>query len=326
MKMSVRRRSPPDARARRPRARGSLPREPSAARLRKSERSRSRRRARGARRAVRARGPSPGEPSSARPAPPGATRRTSRTMPSPPQSTPSSWTTSPVPGAPPSPVTAGAKPPTSHRNASFGSAASGTPAASRHDEVAPARDRRGGLAEGLRHAAVGVVDGGDGGDADRRRPRIGRTTRAGRLRAGPVTRARRTRPKPLRRSPGRPSPPRRGRPAGPPPAECVARSSVTPRSRRISSSSARTCFAVAAVEIAGRLVREKEPRAGDQGARDGDPLHLAAGELVRDARRRGAASPTRVEQVRAPADRRRRARRDAAAARRSRGPSGAAGG
>ena len=39
-------------------------------------------------------------------------------------------------------------------------------------------------------------------------------------------------------------------------------------------------FALRRMQIAGRLVRQNQPRAGDHGARDSDQLLLAAGELV----------------------------------------------
>jgi hypothetical protein len=58
----------------------------------------------------------------------------------------------------------------------------------------------------------------------------------------------------------------------------VTSSTVSPsafRSRKISSTTA------LASEVAGRLVRQEEPRAVDEGARDADALHLSARELRR---------------------------------------------
>ena len=85
---------------------------------------------------------------------------------------------------------------------------------------------------------------------------------------------------------------------------------------------------VLAVEIAGRLVRPHDRRVVDERARDRHALALAAGELVRAGGARGAAGPTSSS---ASSARRRASRgatraRPAAAARRSRPPSGPASG
>ena len=80
------------------------------------------------------------------------------------------------------------------------------------------------------------------------------------------------------------------------------------------------------VEVAGRLVGEHDRRAGRQGAGDRDALLLAAGQLGRAVRQARSREADRVEQVRDPVARRRRARRVEAAARRSRRPTASAGG
>jgi hypothetical protein len=50
-----------------------------------------------------------------------------------------------------------------------------------------------------------------------------------------------------------------------------------------------------AVEVGGRLVGEHDARPGDQGARDGDALALAAGQLVGALDAAAASGPTPVD-------------------------------
>ena len=168
-------------------------------------------------------------------------------------------------------------------------------------------DRVGRLAERRRDAAVGVVDRRHGRDTDGDARRRAARRAAGRLRAGPVTRARRTRRKPLtratvpafRRASWRSDPRASRRPGS---ASRAGGSRRAPgESRR---AAARTSFSVAAVEVAGRLVGQQQPRPGRQRPRDRDPLHLAARELVGVGRGDGGPG-RRAPGARAPARRRR---------------------
>ena len=194
-----------------------------------------------------------------------------------------------------------------------------------HHEIASARDPRGGLAKRIGDAAVGAVDRRDRRNADRdAHDRQDDAKRMAPCRAGHESAQDEAPAAHVRRGilPSAISRVRSARRAAA--SECVARRSVTPRSRRTLRAARAPCFAVAAVEVAGRLVGEQQPRARDERPRDRDPLHLAAGELV--GVRRGAVGEADAgEEI--PGARRRRppGRRAGGAARRSRRRRGGAG-
>ena len=72
---------------------------------------------------------------------------------------------------------------------------------------------------------------------------------------------------------------------------CVTSTTVMPVATS-SWNSAMISTLVLRVEVAGRLVGQDDPRLADQRAGDGDPLLLAAGQLVRAVVHRDRPRPT----------------------------------